>query len=183
MPAQVDVWWREKVRSLTENQRLSANRIYEKFKREAKEGENYPSARWIANCQAEYRDLPESIRRLYRELHWPETFTSEALPWECAEMAFQVVEIEFRGPPLIRNLLWCWRITQAKPKAQIGERWNAACGMAAWEIDPGRNGHIPGQVDAWLQGKRRLGSILVTGAEAVDALKGAVEEAEDAADK
>jgi hypothetical protein len=97
-------------------------------------------------------------------------------------MAFQVLEHEFRGRPLIRNLLWCWHITQAKPKATIGMRWNAACGMAAWEVSPDRNKHIPGQIERWLRGGR-LGSIIISGGDvAREALMGAVGERNNAKD-
>jgi hypothetical protein len=183
-PAVIPKWDKHIYQVFGKDPNISAARLQKAIEEVAKDRDiTPPSPRTVGRIKEQWAHLTEDEKRLYREFHWPDSFINDGLPWECADMALQVMDIEVRGRPLIRNLLWCWRITQSKPDAEIGERWRAACGMAAWEIDPERNGTIPGQVEAWLRGHRPLGSIWVKGSdEAIEALMGAMWERQDATD-
>jgi hypothetical protein len=167
MPAQVDWWWVEKVRSLTENEQFSANRVYEKFKREAKEGDYFPSARWIASCQAEYRDLPESVRRQYREVSWPETFEQGAIEWESAAAVLPLIqeslEKGFPRPP-VRFARWFWRVTQATgPNSSVASRRKLAGLLARADL---------GVTDAGSTYRTAESVLLGHGAEGVEVIEG-----------
>jgi hypothetical protein len=107
----------------------------------------------IGRALAEYEGLPEAQKRRYDAVYWPESFINGALPWEAAPVAVEASRYIGRSPIRIRNVYWSWRITQVVGSAvPFGERWTAACLMAAWETDPERARLIPEGVWGYLRG-------------------------------
>ena len=100
--------------------------------------------------------FPEEQRSPYREVRWPISFQSGDLPWEATRLWIELIDMHMAGGFLIearllvRNVAWCWRITQARPDASIRERWEAACLMAAHEAAPDLNEHVPPRIQSWL---------------------------------
>jgi hypothetical protein len=126
----------------------------------ARRGAIPPSPRTVRRIKKLWDGLTEDQRRLYREVHWPETFQSGALPWEAAPLTLEIMngleELEPNIRPLVRNVLWAWRIKQAKPDAPAWDCWEAARSLAWWEQSPDDNKHVPGAIEAWLRGRGDL---------------------------
>jgi hypothetical protein len=127
-----DAFWKDKVRSLTENEGLSAKKIAERFERSGEK--NYPLDRTIARIQAEFRKLDERERRDYRLFTWPGAMELD-LPWEAGPACMELVGLMegFRRPQ-IRLCRWFWRVSQLAPTAPVEKRRDIAGDLALWEL-------------------------------------------------
>jgi hypothetical protein len=138
-PTPTPVYWRERVRSLTENDGLSARAIVPILLHEARHTgrDDAPQERTVYRLRAEFLEQSEADRRLYREVSWPESFDQGALPWESAGAVLPLIQESLEkgfARPQVRFARWFWRITQAAPDTSISLRRSLAGQLARAEL-------------------------------------------------
>ena len=106
-----------------------------------------PSDRAIRRIMSEFKAAPAQDRLPYRIFSWPQSMELGALPWEASRAALDLLKLrndERLGPPLIREALWFWHVTQAAPDAPLGTRQGLAAYLTMREIRnlPARNAHV-----------------------------------------
>ncbi len=148
-----DVFWIDRIRiMLANNPVMSGAAIRRKLVSETKTGKEkpptpVPSDRAIRRIMSEFKAAPGKERLPYRLFAWPESMELGALPWEASRAALDLLRLrndERLGPPLIREALWFWHVTQAAPDAPLGTRKDLAAYLTTREIRnlPARNAHV-----------------------------------------
>ena len=92
-----------------------------------------PSDRAIRRIMERFKELPRAEQQPYTVFSWPESMELGALPWEASRAALDLLRLRTDkrfGPPLIREALWFWHVTQAAPDAELGIRRDLAAYLA-----------------------------------------------------
>lgn len=120
-----DIFWVERVRSLTENDGLGARRIAAQLEKEGRElgRDDYPVERTVARLQADFRKLPKEQQQDYQAFRWPESLGMGLLPPEASAACLELmdylsslpIKAKFLRRPQIRLCRWFWSVTQALP--------------------------------------------------------------------
>jgi hypothetical protein len=130
----VDEFWRDQIKSIAANlkrmgpgpiRRLLRDDVGPRFGRT-----DIPSERTVSRILRRFRALPEEEKRPFREFVWPDSMEPGDVPWEASAAVLELLrflqENEAVQPPrrpLVRSVVWYWRITQAVPSAPVPVRW------------------------------------------------------------
>jgi hypothetical protein len=132
MPAKVDVFWEERVKSIKANRPTwGAGRICRQLEIEASAANRVdaPSPRWVGGYLQ--TQLPEDLRE-YREFRWPESMERADLPWEASAAALELLGL-LQERPTVRLAEWFWRVTLAAPDFDRLRLRGIAGQLAAWD--------------------------------------------------
>ena len=92
-----------------------------------------PSDRAIRRIMERFKELPRAQQQPYTVFSWPESMESGALPWDASRVAldllrdnYAIVGSQKSVNPLVREVRWLWRVTQAIPDAPLDRRVSLA---------------------------------------------------------
>lgn len=144
MPRQrIDSFWVDWIRRKAINEpQLTLNKLAKLAREEGEKlgRDDYPSERTIRRYREEIQNAPEEQQQKYRNVYWPETFLSGAIPWEAAPVVLELIQSwrDWRGDgrPTIRCALWFWRITLAAPGVDVLIRRKIAIDLWIRELFP-----------------------------------------------
>ena len=136
-------YWIDRIRILVANKpAMSGMEIRRKLINETRLGQEeppptpVPSDRAIRRVMSEFKSAPKEERLPYVRFAWPESMELGALPWEASRAALDLLRAcdeAGLGVPLIKEVLWFWRVTQAVPGAPLNIRKDLAIWCAHGE--------------------------------------------------
>lgn len=157
-----DQFWQDEISGYGRNEALKPAAIRSLFLRRIslgtlrppKKAQKVPSAKTISRILAEFRSSPESEKRKYDWLYWPESFIDERLPWEASRAALELLgycmdrsrateHVEIDGSvfevdalvkwtrPTVDQAEWFWRISLAMPGASVLDRFDIVVQLMA----------------------------------------------------
>ena len=143
----VNPFWIERIHVITENEpKLGPGPVRRRLESVGAEARrtDWPAERTIGRIQAEYRAMPTDERRQNAQFRWPASMEHGDLPWEASAIAMEalrhadqlmherrVLRTSYVGRPLLSQIKWFWRVTLARPDAEVSKRWNWARALAA----------------------------------------------------
>ncbi len=143
MPARIDNFWEERVKSLkANNPTWGAVLIHRELQTEATVAgrTDEPSQRWVgAYLKNKWPSMTYEQQADYRAFFWPESMLRGELPWEASGVGLELLAfLDANGwlvaRPPIRLVRWFWRVTQICPEESVLNRATVAGNLAYQEL-------------------------------------------------